>query len=81
MNGNGRLLAFAPGGIAEMSTTAIALHTDSTFVIAVQSIRLMMILILLPTLFRFINKQLSTNLGKETMNRTIKHAILKGIEE
>jgi membrane AbrB-like protein len=64
------ILAFAPGGIAEMSTTAIALHADSTFVVAVQTIRLMMVLILLPTLFRFINKQLSTNVEKETLNRT-----------
>jgi membrane AbrB-like protein len=63
------ILAFAPGGIAEMSTTAIALHADSTFVLAVQFIRLIMILILLPTLFRFINKQFSTNIEKETINR------------
>jgi membrane AbrB-like protein len=64
------ILAFAPGGIAEMSATAISLHADSTFVLAVQSIRLLMILILLPTLFRIINKQLSTSLEKETINRT-----------
>jgi membrane AbrB-like protein len=64
------ILAFAPGGIAEMSTTAIALHADAAFVLAVQSIRLIIIFILLPTLFRFINKQLSANSEKETINRT-----------
>lgn len=72
------ILAFAPGGIAEMSTTAIALHADSAFVLAVQSIRLIIIFILLPSLFRFINKQLSTNLEKETINRTTFSVRMKG---
>jgi membrane AbrB-like protein len=51
------ILAFAPGGVAEMATTAIALHADSTFVLAVQSFRLFTILLLLPPLFRFINNR------------------------
>ncbi|MGZ4160699.1 MAG: AbrB family transcriptional regulator, partial [Neobacillus sp.] len=49
------ILAFAPGGVAEMATAAIALHADSTFVVAVQSLRLITIITLLPPLFRFIN--------------------------
>lgn len=51
------ILAFAPGGVAEMATAAIALHADSTFVVAVQSLRLITILILLPPLFRFLNRR------------------------
>ena len=30
------VLAFAPGGVAEMATTAVVLHADSTFVVTVQ---------------------------------------------
>jgi membrane AbrB-like protein len=51
------ILAFAPGGVAEMTTAAIALHADSIFVLAVQSIRLFTIIILLPSLFRFVNNR------------------------
>lgn len=65
------ILAFAPGGVAEMTTTAIALHADSTFVLAVQSFRLMTILILLPPLFRFINDRITINSEhKESMSKT-----------
>ncbi|MEH7502591.1 AbrB family transcriptional regulator [Neobacillus drentensis] len=49
------MLAFAPGGVAEMATTAIALHADTTFVVAVQSLRLISILTILPPIFRFLN--------------------------
>lgn len=65
------ILAFAPGGVAEMSTAAVALHADSTFVLAVQTIRLMIILILLPPLFRFINNRVSIHSAQqESMDRT-----------
>jgi uncharacterized protein len=65
------ILAFAPGGVAEMTTTAIALHANSTFVLAVQSFRLMTILILLPPLFRFINDRIIINSEhKESMSKT-----------
>ncbi|MDP4085510.1 MAG: AbrB family transcriptional regulator [Bacillota bacterium] len=53
------ILAFAPGGVAEMATAAIALHADSTFVVAVQSLRLITILILLPPIFRHLNKRVT----------------------
>lgn len=46
------ILAFAPGGVAEMATAAISLHADSTFVVAVQSLRLITILLFLPPIFR-----------------------------
>ncbi|MEH7484443.1 AbrB family transcriptional regulator [Neobacillus drentensis] len=51
------MLAFAPGGVAEMATTAIALHADTTFVVAVQSLRLISILTILPPIFRFLNNR------------------------
>lgn len=46
------LLAFAPGGIAEMAATAILVGADSVFVVTVQVIRIMIVLMVLPVLFR-----------------------------
>lgn len=65
------LLAFAPGGVAEMAATAVALNADSTFVVAVQSLRLMTILILLPPLFRFITKRSSIPIHKKKEDASI----------
>ncbi|MFB9759551.1 AbrB family transcriptional regulator [Ectobacillus funiculus] len=48
-------LAFAPGGIAEMTTTAVVLHADSTFVLAVQVLRLVFVCVILPPFFRFLH--------------------------
>lgn len=50
-------LAFAPGGIAEMTTTAIVLDADSTFVLAVQVLRIIAICLILPPFFRLINNR------------------------
>ncbi len=47
-------LAFAPGGIAEMTTTALVLHADATFVVAVQVLRVITVCITLPPFFRFL---------------------------
>lgn len=44
------LLSFAPGGVAEMAATSNAIHADSSFVIAAQTLRLIMIYTLLPLL-------------------------------
>ncbi|KYC84217.1 hypothetical protein B4102_0948 [Heyndrickxia sporothermodurans] len=46
------MLAFAPGGIAEMATTSAVLGADSTFVVVVQVLRVLVVCIILPTLFR-----------------------------
>jgi membrane AbrB-like protein len=51
------ILAFAPGGIDVMAVTAVVLHADATFVVAVQVIRLLAICILLPPLFSLINRR------------------------
>ena len=48
-------LAFAPGGIAEMTTTALVLNGDATFVVAVQVLRIITVCITLPPFFRFLN--------------------------
>lgn len=48
-------LAFAPGGIAEMTTTSIILHADSTFVVAVQVLRVISVCTILPLLFRYLH--------------------------
>lgn len=47
-------LAFAPGGIAEMTTTALVLNGDATFVVAVQVLRIITVCVSLPPLFKFL---------------------------
>jgi membrane AbrB-like protein len=49
------VLAFAPGGIAEMAATAIVLDADSTFVVAVQVLRIVVVLLVLPPIFKLFN--------------------------
>ncbi|MBT2728326.1 AbrB family transcriptional regulator [Bacillus sp. ISL-75] len=49
------VLAFAPGGIAEMTTTSVALNADSTFVVAVQVLRIIIVCVILPPFFRLLN--------------------------
>lgn len=53
------ILAFAPGGIAEMAATSIVLHADSTFVVTVQVLRVMTICILLPPFFAMMSRHRS----------------------
>ncbi len=48
-------LAFAPGGIAEMTTTAFVLKGDFTFVVTVQVLRIVAVCLILPPFFRFLN--------------------------
>lgn len=47
------LLALAPGGLAEMSLIALALHVDTAFVACMHLIRIMLIVSLAPVLFRW----------------------------
>ncbi|MCY9108691.1 AbrB family transcriptional regulator [Bacillus atrophaeus] len=49
------VLAFAPGGIAEMATTSVTLHADSTFVVAVQVIRVILVIAMLPPFYRLLH--------------------------
>jgi uncharacterized protein len=49
------VLAFAPGGIAEMTTTSVVLNADSTFVVAVQVLRVVIVCVILPPFFRLLN--------------------------
>lgn len=48
-------LAFAPGGIAEMSTTALVLNGDATFVVTVQVLRVILVCVSLPPLFKLLH--------------------------
>ncbi|MFD2617293.1 AbrB family transcriptional regulator [Terrilactibacillus laevilacticus] len=57
------ILAFAPGGVAEMATTAVVLHSDSAFVVGVQILRMMVIFIIMPPLINLIG---SSSIKKET---------------
>lgn len=51
------ILAFSPGGIAEMAVTSVVLGADATFVVAVQVLRLLMICIVLPPIINLLNRQ------------------------
>ena len=51
------VLAFAPGGVAEMAATAIVLGADSTFVVAVQALRIVVVLLVLPPIFKIVGNQ------------------------
>lgn len=51
------VLAFAPGGIAEMAATAVILNADSTFVVAVQVIRVIIVVAILPSFFKWVNRK------------------------
>jgi membrane AbrB-like protein len=46
------ILAYAPGGLAEMSLVALALAIDSAFVASHHVLRIMMIVVVAPTVFR-----------------------------
>jgi uncharacterized protein len=51
------VLAFAPGGVAEMATTAVVLHADSTFVVTVQVLRIVVVILILPPFFKLLNRR------------------------
>lgn len=55
------ILAFAPGGVAEMAVTAISLKADASFVVAVQTLRLITIFLVLPPIFKVLNKKLGNH--------------------
>ncbi|OLN22071.1 hypothetical protein BTO30_11290 [Domibacillus antri] len=48
-------LAFAPGGVAEMATTAVVLDADSTFVVAVQVLRIIAICLVMPPIYKLLH--------------------------
>lgn len=51
------ILAFSPGGIDVMAVTSVVLHADSTFVVAVQVLRVLAICIVLPPFFNLISRR------------------------
>lgn len=53
------ILGFAPGGIAEMAATAVALGADSTFVVLVQVLRIAIVITFLPLLFKFLERRMT----------------------
>ncbi|WP_180994221.1 AbrB family transcriptional regulator [Bacillus sp. Marseille-P3661] len=54
---NTSVLAFAPGGVVEMSTASVSLHADSTFVVAVQTLRIVLVVLILPPFFNAVHKR------------------------
>ncbi|WP_374723898.1 AbrB family transcriptional regulator [Calidifontibacillus erzurumensis] len=59
-------LAFTPGGITEMATTALVLQADATFVVTMQVLRVISVCMLLPPVFRMLNQW---ELKKKTQSR------------
>lgn len=51
------VLAFAPGGLAEMSLVALALAVDAAFVATHHMARILMIILLAPTIFRRLGRK------------------------
>jgi membrane AbrB-like protein len=47
------LLAYAPGGLTEMSLVALALHAEAAFVATHHVVRILMVIVAAPVLFRF----------------------------
>ncbi|MCW5773480.1 MAG: AbrB family transcriptional regulator [Rhodospirillaceae bacterium] len=51
------ILAYSPGGLAEMSLVALALAIDSAFVATHHVVRIVMIVVVAPTLFRWLRRR------------------------
>jgi membrane AbrB-like protein len=51
------VLAFAPGGIAEMATISVLIHADVGFVVTVQVLRILVVLLMLPPIFKLVGKR------------------------
>ncbi|ATH94985.1 AbrB family transcriptional regulator [Bacillus glycinifermentans] len=67
------ILAFSPGGIAEMATTSVPLHADSTFVVAVQVLRVVLVIAMMPPFFRLLHHR-----SEKTAHPHIKKAGTEG---
>lgn len=50
------LLAFAPGGVAEMSLVALALGIDAAYVATHHVVRIFIIVVAAPLLFRLVRR-------------------------
>jgi uncharacterized membrane protein AbrB (regulator of aidB expression) len=51
------LLAYAPGGLTEMSLVALALHAEAAFVATHHVARILMVIVAAPLVFRFWDRQ------------------------
>ncbi|HYC03815.1 MAG TPA: AbrB family transcriptional regulator [Azospirillaceae bacterium] len=51
------ILAYAPGGLAEMSLVALALHIDPAFVATHHIVRIMLVILLAPAAFRLLRRR------------------------
>lgn len=65
------VLAFAPGGITEMATTAAVLHEDSTFVVVVQVLRIVLVCIAVPPLIKLLHQRRLRNRAHSHAARNI----------
>lgn len=57
LQGEALVLAFAPGGLAEMSLIAIAMGADAAFVATHHIVRIFLIVVFAPAAFRFIKRR------------------------
>jgi hypothetical protein len=51
------LLAYSPGGITEMTLLALSLNLDAAFVATHHIIRISMLVLFIPVLFKLMNKK------------------------
>jgi uncharacterized protein len=62
------ILAFAPGGVAEMTITAVVLKANVPFVVAVQTLRLILLFLIMPPIIQVLSRissiKSSTKRGK-----------------
>ncbi|HSK41850.1 MAG TPA: AbrB family transcriptional regulator, partial [Arenibaculum sp.] len=61
---SGLILAYAPGGLAEMSLIALSLDLDTAFVSTHHMVRIILIVVLAPAAFRLIHRRFRTPAGK-----------------
>jgi membrane AbrB-like protein len=60
------ILAFAPGGVAEMAISAVSLRANAPFVVAAQTLRLVTILLILPPVFRLLRERIKVKESQRT---------------
>jgi hypothetical protein len=65
------LFAITPGGIAEMAMTSVSFHADATFVVAVQVLRFLAVMVMLPPLLRLVYRMTVNPQADQTSEHSI----------
>jgi membrane AbrB-like protein len=65
------LFAITPGGIAEMAMTSVSFHADTTFVVAVQVLRYLAVMVMLPPFLRLVYRMTVNPQADQTSEHSI----------